>query len=85
MPTHSVTNAHDLYIYVYIYLVRIFLDSMLIDEIEQQPNIIVLIQFFNYFFHKNHKTSFKYFFPIFFPPEGNFDIDAGDGGGGVTI
>ena len=22
----------------------------------------------------------KTYFPIFFPPEGNFDIDAGDGG-----
>ena len=28
----------------------------------------------------NHSKNM--FFHIFFPPEGNFDIDAGDGGGG---
>ena len=34
-------------------------------------------------FHKNHKKSVQgNYFPYLFPPEGNFDIDAGDGGGG---
>ena len=28
------------------------------------------------------KNNFKHVFSIFFPPEGNFDVDAGDGGGG---
>ena len=40
-------------------------------------------------FHKKHSQSFKnHFVPYLFPPEGNFDIDAGDGdggGGGGTI
>ena len=29
-----------------------------------------------------HLTKQKHFFYIYLPPEGNFDIDAGDGGGG---
>ena len=32
-------------------------------------------------FHKNHKKIKNTFFSIFFLLEGNFDIDAGDGGG----
>ena len=36
---------------------------------------------FSIFFYNNHNTSI---FPIyFFPPEGNFDIDARDGGGTI--
>ena len=36
-----------------------------------------------HFFYKNHKKVIKIqFTPIFFPPEGNFDIGAGDGDGG---
>ena len=31
------------------------------------------------------KTLKTHLFPYVFPPEGNFDIDAGDGGGGGTI
>ena len=29
---------------------------------------------------KSHKKSGKHIFSYIFPPEGNFDIDAGDGG-----
>ena len=36
------------------------------------------------FFHTDHKQS-DFFFYIVFPPEVNFDIDAGDGGGGKAI
>ena len=43
--------------------------------------VMILVPFFN-FFHKNHKQSLKHNFSIFFPPEGNFDIDAEDGDGG---
>ena len=36
--------------------------------------------------NKNYKKSFEnHFRSILFPPEGNFDIDAGDGGWGGTI
>ena len=35
-----------------------------------------------FIFQKNQKTYIKTFVSIFVPPEGNFDIDAGDGDGG---
>ena len=42
-------------------------------------DVIVLVAFF----HKNQKQNVNnMFFSYLFPPEGNFDIDAGDGGGG---
>ena len=38
-----------------------------------------LISFF--IFHKNHKNTLNDLFFHIFPPEKNFDIDTGDGGG----
>ena len=44
-------------------------------------DVIVLVHVL-ILFQKNHKKPFKTnYFPYLFPPEGNFDIDAGDGSG----
>ena len=50
--------------------------------------IVVLVPFFYYgfqSFHKNHENNKTLVFPYVFLPEGNFDIDAGDGVGGGII
>ena len=44
--------------------------------------VIMLVQCFQCFSQKSQKHIKKQCSPYLFPPEGNFDIDAGDGGGG---
>ena len=55
------------------------------EELPAAKFSTVLMLIFNFF--DTNKRSFKnYLFLYVFPLEGNFDIDAGDGGwGGVTI
>ena len=41
---------------------------------------------FHFSFYKKSKNIFQnVVFPYYFPPEGNFDIDARDGGGGWGV
>ena len=43
-------------------------------------DVIILVSFFN-FLHKKRRKNKSNYFAYFFHPEGNFDIEAGDGVG----
>ena len=55
--------------------------SITLDSVQGTNN--TLINHFSTVFHFFIKIIKKHFIFIFFPPEGNFSIDAGDGVGGT--
>ena len=59
---------------------------MLPKNIQGAQCLNVIFKTFDFsIFFKNRKKNENLIFSVFFPPEGHFDIDAGDGGGGGTI
>ena len=49
---------------------------------KRRNHFSINVHVFHFCFHKNRKKHLTPCVPFVFPPEGNFDIDAGDWGGG---